>query len=289
MSPLPYDVLECIFLHTAASSREATTTLCLVASRARNIAIPHVFNTVMVDSWTQMNSLLKNRRLANPPAVYGSATAHAVTVPLAHHVRHLYINCLGVDVLSVLQLCPQLQSVALLATHLGVFDNLPLFPCLRRLTVLTSGFGRSLDPMEWHNFGRAVPSPTSTSAPSHHRSTPCPSVSALCRCSPTSRSKRTTIVRRCPNLRMLVITLVSDSKTALFRATAIAFCAHDARMYACPVAPMALAGRGPFLAPLEFGQEWRHDVDTGEDVWARAAHFRTLLNKKQPLRTLSIS
>ncbi|KAJ6535914.1 hypothetical protein DFH09DRAFT_97688 [Mycena vulgaris] len=267
---LPYDVVESILIHTAASSPSAALNLCQVASWVRNIAVAQLFQTVVLNSFPKHISFLENRRLALPQPSYG--TADPAAIPLGHHVRHLFVDSNGADMHSMYDLCPFLESLAIPASRLiGFSTSAPrVFPRLRSLTILTHGPSSITDAL-WANPARVLPYATLThlqflALPTNplpfemmprltHLAQPLAGSSV-------APPELDGLVQRCPGLRMLVLTHnMQPAPTAACRALAAAFRAHEERMYVCP-------------RSLSSPAEWRREVDGGSSIWERAARFR---------------
>ncbi|KAJ7131740.1 hypothetical protein C8R43DRAFT_658655 [Mycena crocata] len=264
---LPYDVIEHILTQTAASSPSAALTLCLVASWVRNIAIPQLLQTVVLDSYSKHIAFLQNRRLANPQASYGSA--EAVTIPLGHHVRNLLVDSNGADMHPMYMLCPYLETLAIPAARLIAFSTSTphLFSRLRTLIVLTSG-PSSVSEALWANLTRVQPYACLTHL--HFLDLPTnplpfegmPRLSHLAL--PLTTSDNTTpaefdgFLQRCAGLKMLVLTMPSQPdavSVSMFRT-------HDARMYLC-------------FRPAHSAAGWRSEVDGGMSIWDRAVQVRS--------------
>ncbi|KAJ6617565.1 hypothetical protein B0H10DRAFT_1308036 [Mycena sp. CBHHK59/15] len=143
---LPYDVVESILIHTA-SSPAAAIALVQIASWVRNIVVPQLYHTVVLDSYQKHIKFLE--QLATPQAPYG--TADPSTIPVGHHVRNLYVDSGGADMYAMYELCPALESLALPASRLIGFSTAPrVFPRLRNLTITRTGRPASRTP-----YGRA--------------------------------------------------------------------------------------------------------------------------------------
>ncbi|KAJ6551640.1 hypothetical protein B0H19DRAFT_175252 [Mycena capillaripes] len=285
--PLPYDVVECILVHTSASSPTAAAKLCLVASWVRNIAIPQLFHTVVLDSYSKHVAFLENSKLTGPQPVHGSADA--AMIALGQHVRHLFVDSNGADMYSMYNLCPNLHSLAIPASRLIAFSTSAprLFPRLRRLTVLTSG-PSGVGPALWTNATRVLPYTTLTHL--HFRVFPpnplpldaMPLLSHLAQpllSLADDHEGYDHLVQRCPELHMLVLTHAppvsgEESEHIELRHVARAFRAHNPRMYICPVSPLATP-EWPRQVDVNASTEWRREVDAGDGVWARAILFRT--------------
>ncbi|KAJ7139046.1 hypothetical protein C8R44DRAFT_300162 [Mycena epipterygia] len=112
---LPYDIVESILIHAASSCPSTALTLCQVTSWVRNIAVPQLFHTVVLDSYGRHLSFLENRRLASPQAPYG--TAKPAAIPLGHHVRNVFGDSHGADMHSMYEFCPFLESLAIPASR----------------------------------------------------------------------------------------------------------------------------------------------------------------------------
>ncbi|KAJ7715720.1 hypothetical protein DFH07DRAFT_862667 [Mycena maculata] len=257
---LPYDIVECILIHAASSGSSATLTLCQVAAWVRTIAVRELFHTVVLDSYPKHIAFLG--RLAGP----GTATPPAI--PLGHHVRHVLVHSNGADMYAMYQLCPFLETLAIPASRLvGFSTSAPrVFPKLRSLTVLTAGPSSITDAL-WTNPARVLPYTTLT----HLRFCALP-VNPL----PLERMPQLThlalplagldtppeehdaLVQRCPALLMLVLTTEPGVPCA---ALASVFSVHNTRMYVCPY-------------PEDPVAEWRREIDSGPDIWERAAQFR---------------
>ncbi|KAJ6551643.1 hypothetical protein B0H19DRAFT_175321 [Mycena capillaripes] len=297
--PLPYDVVECILVHTSAVSPNAAATLCLVASWVRNSAIPQLFHAVMLGPYSDPTGKPEKSIPASPQAAYGSADA--ATIALGQHVRHLFVESYRADIYSVFPLCPHLHSLAISISRLlelYLFEP-RLFPRLRRLTLFTNGLlansNINLTISNWTNVARILP--TLTHVHFHllppnglpfdalpllsHIAQPFPELGAH-RFGPDDAAAMrdaAAIVQRCPALLMLVLTFgkdYDDNFTLSHRSGAKLY-AHNSHIYVCP-APRAQFERRlwPRLHFADTGvrTEWRHDVDSGHDVWARAARFR---------------
>ncbi|KAJ7489577.1 hypothetical protein FB451DRAFT_1553362 [Mycena latifolia] len=269
---LPYDIIESILIHTAASSPSAALTLCQVACWVRNIAIPHLFHTVVLDSFPKHMSFLENRRLALPQPSYG--TAEPASIPVGRHVRHVFVDSNGADMYGMYDLCPLLESLVLPASRLiGFSTSAPrVFPRLRSLTVLTHG-PSSVTAALWANPARVLPYAPLTHL--HFCALPAnplplegmPRLTHLAQplAGPAAQpGAYDELVQRCAGLRMLVLTasLPVPDPDAACRLLAALFRAHDERMYVCPRTASAPA-------------EWRREVDhAGASIWDRAARFR---------------
>ncbi|KAJ7083657.1 hypothetical protein B0H15DRAFT_417778 [Mycena belliarum] len=267
---LPYDVVESILIH-AASRASTALTLCLVASWVRNIAVPHLFHTVVLDSYEKHLSFLENLRLARPQPSYG--TAAPATIPLGQHLRHLYVDSSGADMHAMYAQCPRLESLALPASRLIAFaTSAPrVFPRLRSLTVLTHG-PSSVAPALYANpervrpFAgishlqfRALPTnplPFEGMPLLTHLAQPLAAPGVL-------PHEFDDLLARCAALEMLVLTAsVQPEPDTACRLLAVVFRAHEKRMYVVPRTASSPA-------------EWRREVDHGgTSVWERAARFR---------------
>ncbi|KAJ7653283.1 hypothetical protein DFH06DRAFT_530660 [Mycena polygramma] len=280
--PLPYDVVECILVHTAVLAPSAAANLCLVASWVRNIAIPQLFHTVVLDSYSKHIAFIEGHRLATPQPVHGSAAP--ATLVLGQYVRHLFVDSNGADMHAMYGLCPRLHSLAIPASRLIAFSTSSprVFPRLRRLTVLTSG-PSSVAPALWTNDAcvrpytslthlqfRVLPTnplPLDAMPLLSHLAQPLPQLAE-------ESGEYDDLVQRCPALCMLVLTHASpDAETERLRSIARAFRAHNPRVYICPALPV-VAPEWPHQVDANASDDWRREVDAGDDVWARASRFR---------------
>ncbi|KAJ6475750.1 hypothetical protein C8R47DRAFT_667798 [Mycena vitilis] len=282
LPPLPYDVVECILVHTAVLAPSAAANLCLVASWVRNIAIPQLFHTVVLDSYHKHIAFLEGHRLATPQPVHGSAAP--ATLVLGQYVRHLFVDSNGADMHAMYSLCPRLHSLAIPASRLIAFSTSSprVFAQLRRLTVLTSG-PSSVAPTLWTN--EACVRPYTSLTHLHFRVLPTnrlpfdamPLLSYLAQPLPQlaeDYGEYDDLVQRCPALSMLVLThLAPGTEAESLHSIARTFRAHNPRMYICPALPV-IAPEWPHQVDASASAEWRREVDAGDDVWARAAHFR---------------
>lgn len=265
---LPYDIVESILTHTASSYPSAALTLCLVSSWVRNIAIPQLFHTVVLDSYPKHRSFLANQRLAAPQPAYG--TAAPALVPLGHHVRHVYVDSDGADMHAMYDQCPRLETLALPAARLiGFSTSAPkVFPRLRSLSVITTGPSRVTDAL-WSSPARVRPYESLTHLRFHGlpinplplEGMPRLTHLALPAAPDAAPEKFDALVQRCAALLMLVLVLTDDLTVDM----ASAFCAHDERMYPCPPSGNSAA-------------KWRREVDGGISIWERAAQFRASLS-----------
>ncbi|KAJ7471293.1 hypothetical protein B0H11DRAFT_2283320 [Mycena galericulata] len=283
---LPFDIVECILIHSASSSPSAALTICLVSSWARNIAIPQLHHTVVLASHGQHLAFLANNRLASPQPVHGPAAS--ATIPLGHHVRHILLDSKGADMHALYALCPNLVSLAIPVSRLiGFSTERQSFPSLTRLDILSPALtsvsptsfaanpvrARPWAPLTHLRLRLHAPSPSQLPFPNTNllQILPLEHMPALTHLAhplpvptPWQPADAAAPLNRCPSLRMLVIVV---PHATLASHLAPPFRAHDPRLY------IYLDDAG-----LDRTTQWRHEVDGAmSTIWERASQFRASL------------
>lgn len=118
-SPFPYlpsELVRHILSVAAADSRHASRNICLVASWARDIAIPYLFHTVVLDdkeSYTQF------RKYLHCPESYTPSNSH---LPPAMLVRNIWVEGIRYDPRCMLPIYEDCCNLTHLALSVDLFN-----------------------------------------------------------------------------------------------------------------------------------------------------------------------